>query len=65
MNGRGMECFMLTADDSDGSVEKVAAAIMKRFKDRNRRRQLRINHPGLVKAVREKLEGWQVHTAVE
>jgi hypothetical protein len=64
MSGRGMECFMLTDDDSDGSAEKVADTIMKRFEDRKRRRQLRINHPGLAKAVREKLKGWQVHTAV-
>jgi transposase len=58
LSGRGMECFMLTPDDSGATAERVGAAMVKRLRGRNRRVQT--NHPGLAKVLRETLPKWEV-----
>jgi len=58
VTGKGLKGFMLTADESDDSVRKVANAALEKLGDR--KRQLRTNHPGLASVLQDKLPGWHV-----
>lgn len=58
VTGKGLKGFMLTADESDDSVGKVANAALEKLRDR--KRQLRTNHLGLTSVLQDKLPGWHV-----
>lgn len=60
LSGRGIEGFMLTADDSGEVVENVASAVVDCIK-KKRKRHLMTNHRGLAVALHGKLKGWNVH----
>jgi hypothetical protein len=58
VTGKGLKGFMLTVDESDDSVGKVAKAALEKLRDR--KRQLRTNHPGLASVLKDNLPGWHV-----
>ena len=58
VTAKGLKGFMLTADESDDAVEQVATAALEIIRDR--KRQLRTNHPGLTSVLQDKLPGWHV-----
>jgi len=63
-SGRGMERFMLTADESVTALERVALELVEVLKH-PRRQPLRTNHKLLADVLAKKQPDWQIHSTLD